>query len=134
MHEFNQSLKYDRSMHAADVHGSTAYAKALTRVGILTSEEGKVVAGLTAVGKEWEDVQLRTIFSRYLWYQRHIQFGHHPDDEDIHTANERRLSELIGPLGGTLAAPATTRSQRTCVSGCSALLARSRPRSRASST
>lgn len=25
-----------------------------------------------------------------------------PDDEDIHTANERRLSELIGPLGGKL--------------------------------
>jgi len=24
------------------------------------------------------------------------------DDEDIHTANERRLSELIGPLGGKL--------------------------------
>ena len=25
-----------------------------------------------------------------------------PDDEDIHTANERRLTELIGPLGGKL--------------------------------
>lgn len=24
------------------------------------------------------------------------------DDEDIHTANERRLSELLGPLGGKL--------------------------------
>lgn len=24
------------------------------------------------------------------------------DDEDIHTANERRLSEIIGPLGGKL--------------------------------
>lgn len=30
------------------------------------------------------------------------QFEVHPDDEDIHTANERRLSELIGPLGGKL--------------------------------
>lgn len=25
-----------------------------------------------------------------------------PDDEDIHTANERRLTELIGSLGGKL--------------------------------
>lgn len=33
-----------------------------------------------------------------LLYQFEIQ----PDDEDIHTANERRLSELIGPLGGKL--------------------------------
>ena len=30
------------------------------------------------------------------------QFQAHLDDEDIHTANERRLSELIGPLGGKL--------------------------------
>lgn len=31
-----------------------------------------------------------------------LQFVIQPDDEDIHTANERRLSELIGPLGGKL--------------------------------
>lgn len=30
------------------------------------------------------------------------QFQVQEDDEDIHTANERRLSELIGPLGGKL--------------------------------
>lgn len=30
------------------------------------------------------------------------QFQPAPDDEDIHTANERRLSELIGTLGGKL--------------------------------
>ena len=30
------------------------------------------------------------------------QFKIQPDDEDIHTANERRLTELIGPLGGKL--------------------------------
>jgi len=32
----------------------------------------------------------------------HYQFQAQEDDEDIHTANERRLSELIGPLGGKL--------------------------------
>lgn len=31
-----------------------------------------------------------------------MQFEIQEDDEDIHTANERRLSELIGPLGGKL--------------------------------
>jgi argininosuccinate lyase len=30
------------------------------------------------------------------------QFQIQPDDEDIHTANERRLTELVGPLGGKL--------------------------------
>jgi argininosuccinate lyase len=55
MHAFNQSLEYDQRMHAADIRGSIAYAKALTLVGILTKEEEtKIVQGLTAVGKEWE--------------------------------------------------------------------------------
>lgn len=31
-----------------------------------------------------------------------LKFKAQEDDEDIHTANERRLSELIGPLGGKL--------------------------------
>ncbi|OCH95043.1 argininosuccinate lyase [Obba rivulosa] len=87
MHEFNQSLRYDQRMHAADIRGSIAYARALALVGILTKdEEQKITDGLTAVGKEWEEGTFK------------IQ----PDDEDIHTANERRLSELIGPLGGKL--------------------------------
>ncbi|KAI0362293.1 argininosuccinate lyase [Trametes cingulata] len=87
MHEFNQSLRYDKRMYAADIAGSIAYAKALARVGILSNEEQrKIVDGLTAVGKEWEEGTFKI----------------HADDEDIHTANERRLTELIGPLGGKL--------------------------------
>ncbi|KAK2467002.1 hypothetical protein APHAL10511_001260 [Amanita phalloides] len=87
MHAFNQSLKYDRRMHAADIKGSIAYAKALARVGILTDEEkDKIILGLSQVGEEWQ--------------QGTFQVQEH--DEDIHTANERRLSELIGPLGGKL--------------------------------
>ncbi|KIP08178.1 hypothetical protein PHLGIDRAFT_104769 [Phlebiopsis gigantea 11061_1 CR5-6] len=87
MHEFNQSLRYDKRMYAADITGSIAYAKALTKVGILTAdEEQKIASGLQTVGKEWEDGV----------------FSIKEDDEDIHTANERRLSELIGPLGGKL--------------------------------
>ncbi|KIK08733.1 hypothetical protein K443DRAFT_532483 [Laccaria amethystina LaAM-08-1] len=87
MHAFNQSLRYDQRMHAADIRGSIAYAKSLTLVGILTKdEERRIVEGLKIVGKEWEDGQFKA----------------QEDDEDIHTANERRLSELIGPLGGKL--------------------------------
>ncbi|OJA14873.1 hypothetical protein AZE42_00809 [Rhizopogon vesiculosus] len=87
MHAFNQSLKYDQRMHAADIRGSIAYAKALRRVGLLTEEEEiRMIEGLDAVGREWENGQFQPA----------------PDDEDIHTANERRLSELIGTLGGKL--------------------------------
>lgn len=87
MHAFNQSLKYDQRMHAADIRGSIAYAKALRRVGLLTEEEEvKMTQGLETVGREWATGQFQPA----------------ADDEDIHTANERRLSELIGSLGGKL--------------------------------
>jgi hypothetical protein len=59
MHAFNQSLKYDQRMHAADIRGSIAYAKALARVGILTrDEEAKMIEGLQAVGREWDNGQV----------------------------------------------------------------------------
>ncbi|CAA7271801.1 unnamed protein product [Cyclocybe aegerita] len=87
MHAFNQSLKYDQRMHEVDIRGSIAYAKSLSLVAILTKdEEARIIEGLKQVGKEWAD----GVFQ--------IQ----PDDEDIHTANERRLSEIIGALGGKL--------------------------------
>ncbi|KAF7304801.1 Argininosuccinate lyase [Mycena kentingensis (nom. inval.)] len=87
MHEFNQSLRYDKRMFSADIRGSIAYAKSLTRVGILTQDEERTITeGLQRVEKEWVDGVFKV----------------QPDDEDIHTANERRLSEIIGPLGGKL--------------------------------
>lgn len=60
MHAFNQSLKYDQRMYAADIKGSIAYAKSLTLVGILTSdEETKITDGLLSVLKEWQDGTVR---------------------------------------------------------------------------
>ena len=62
MREFNQSLRYDKRMHAADITGSIAYAKALQKVGILTpDEEQKIVQGLQTVGKEWTDGVVRHV-------------------------------------------------------------------------
>ena len=56
MHEFNQSLKYDKRMYDADIRGSIAYSKSLALVGILTQdEETKIVNGLEAVKREWDD-------------------------------------------------------------------------------
>lgn len=47
-------------MYAADIAGSIAYSKALTRVGILTQEEeSKIVEGLKVVLKEWQNGTVR---------------------------------------------------------------------------
>ena len=39
-------------------------------------------------------------------------------DEDIHTANERRLTELIGPVGGKLHTGRSRNDQARCLSSC----------------
>eukprot|EP00878_Enallax_costatus_P011047 GHUV01011539.1.p1 GENE.GHUV01011539.1~~GHUV01011539.1.p1 ORF type:complete len:501 (+),score=129.31 GHUV01011539.1:1634-3136(+) len=67
--------------------GSQAYAKALAKAGILTAEEAvEICDGLDQVADEWAS-------GSFI-----IKAG----DEDIHTANERRLTELVGPVGGKL--------------------------------
>jgi argininosuccinate lyase len=56
MHEFNQSLKYDKRMYAADVKGSIAFSKALLKAGILDeSEQKEITRGLKQVEQEWAD-------------------------------------------------------------------------------
>lgn len=89
MQAFNRSLSFDRRLWRADLQGSSAYARALARPGcaLLTPEEAKrIVDGLAAVAAEWEAGTFRELIS----------------DEDIHSANERRLTELIGPVAGKL--------------------------------
>ena len=87
MEEFNASIAFDRRLWQADIRGSQAYAQALARAGLLTANEAEqIVAGLEQVANEW----------------RAEQFEIKAGDEDIHTANERRLTELIGPVAGKL--------------------------------
>ena len=44
-------------------------------------------------------------------------FQIHPTDEDIHTANERRLTELVGSMGGKLHT-GRSRNDQVCVCEC----------------
>ncbi|MFN8491230.1 MAG: argininosuccinate lyase [Caldilineaceae bacterium] len=87
MEQFNASITFDKRLWAADIQGSQAYARAIARAGIITDAEAKqIVDGLDQVAQEWQAGQ----------------FGIQPGDEDIHTANERRLTELIGAVAGKL--------------------------------
>ncbi|HEC23625.1 MAG TPA: argininosuccinate lyase, partial [Chloroflexi bacterium] len=87
MRRFNDSFAFDRRLYAADIRGSIAYARALQRAGLLTEEEcDAIIAGLEQVKAEFDGGRFEAL----------------PTDEDIHTAVERRLTELIGPLAGKL--------------------------------
>ncbi len=84
---FNASIAFDRRLYEADITGSKAYATALERVGVLTAEENVALQqGLDAVLAEFETGSFTLL----------------PLDEDIHTAVERRLQELIGDVAGKL--------------------------------
>jgi argininosuccinate lyase len=87
MERFNASIGFDRRLWAADIRGSMAYAQALERAGLVTTEErDELLRGLEMVQAEFAD----------------DRFQIQPTDEDIHTAVERRLGELIGQVAGKL--------------------------------
>lgn len=87
VHRFNASIGFDARLYDEDITGSIAWAEELASAGLLGREELQaIVAGL-------EEVRLEFAEGRFA-----IQ----PEDEDIHSAVERRLTEIAGPVGGKL--------------------------------
>ncbi|MGO9489208.1 MAG: argininosuccinate lyase [Solirubrobacteraceae bacterium] len=83
----NASIGFDRRLWPQDIAQSRAHAGMLAAQGIIAaSDRDELLAGLDAVEAE-------------LAQER---FAFREDDEDIHMAIERRLTELAGPVGGRL--------------------------------
>ncbi|MFN0029277.1 MAG: argininosuccinate lyase [Acidimicrobiales bacterium] len=84
---FTVSLPFDKRLWLDDLTGSRAHVKGLVRVGLLDgAEEAAILDALDQVHAEFST-------SRFV-YQ--------PSDEDIHTAIERRVTEIAGPPGAKL--------------------------------
>jgi len=83
----NASIEFDKRLWPQDIAQSRAHARMLGDRGIVAAEDrDALLAGLDAVEIE-------------------LQEGRFPfavDDEDIHMAIERRLTEIAGPVGGRL--------------------------------
>jgi len=106
----NTSLGFDRRLAPFDVEGSRAHAAMLAAAGIVSGEDrDALLAALDAV-----DVELAS-----------GEFPFAPDDEDIHMAIERRVTELAGPVGGRLH---TARSRNDQVATDVALFTRAHAR------
>ena len=83
----NTSLGFDRRLWPQDLRGSRAHARMLAAQAIIApAERDELLAGLDAVEAELRDGL----------------FAFEAGDEDIHMAVERRLTELVGPVGGKL--------------------------------
>jgi argininosuccinate lyase len=84
MGEFNDSLHFDRRLWKEELEASKAYASALTKAGVFTKSQ------LSRVVKAFADIAKEFASGRFVFK---------PEDEDIHTAIERRLVEKVGEAG-----------------------------------
>jgi argininosuccinate lyase len=84
---FTESISFDHRLGPFDIEGSIAHVKTLVRAKLLTPAEGKkLTVGLEKVRKLLVGGKLPLDSSL----------------EDIHTAVEKALTNLVGPLGGKL--------------------------------
>nr|MBA3655022.1 argininosuccinate lyase [Actinomycetota bacterium] len=84
---FTASLAFDQRLAGDDIAGSKAHVRGLERAKILTPGEAAVV--LTALDHVADELaQGKLVFA--------------PGDEDVHTAIERRVTEIAGSAGAKL--------------------------------
>ncbi len=83
----NTSVGFDMRLWPQDLAGSRAHARMLAERGIIsTRDRDELLAGLGQVEHELSDGCFRLL----------------EEDEDIHMAIERRLTEIVGAVGGKL--------------------------------
>jgi argininosuccinate lyase len=108
--QLNASIGFDWRLGPYDVELSRAHARMLAAQGIVSEQDrDDLLAALDAVERELEEGT----------------FSFQPDDEDVHMAVERRVTELAGPVGGKLH---TARSRNDQVATDMALFTRAHAR------
>src|SRR3954465_10624318 len=102
----NSSIAFDYRLAPYDLEQSLAHARMIARSGIISEDDlGELERGLGEVRREVDE----------------DRFEVHTDDEDVHMAIERRLTEIVGPVGGKLH---TARSRNDQVATDVAMLVR----------
>jgi len=84
---YTVSLPYDRRLASDDLEGSRAHVRGLARGGLLSDADAQIL--LATLERVQEEFSAGTFV-----------FG--PGDEDIHTAVERRVTEIAGEVGARL--------------------------------
>lgn len=84
---YTESLSFDQRLWRDDIVGSLAHVGMLVSVGIMSKNDGNIVtAALNTIGDEFAAGS----------------FVFEPTDEDIHTAIERRVTQIAGEPGARI--------------------------------
>jgi argininosuccinate lyase len=83
----SESFSFDRVLYAHDIQGSRAHVQGLASAGLVSDEEAVIL--LDALDRVLSEFESET-------------FVPSASDEDVHTAVERRVTELAGDVGAKL--------------------------------
>ncbi|MDA0286085.1 MAG: lyase family protein [Actinobacteria bacterium] len=85
--KFTESLSFDKQLWRDDIVGSIAHVRGLVQAKIVSIAEGeKIISALNVVATEMSNGKFEFVAS----------------DEDIHTAIERRVTQIAGDTGAKL--------------------------------
>ena len=87
LRKLNDSIDFDARFYREDIEGSIVYALALADAEVISEDEASIIVG-----------GLRQVLDEFV----EGTFELRASDEDIHTAVERRLTEIVGAVGGKL--------------------------------
>lgn len=87
MEAFSRSIEFDYKLFDADIRVNQAWAKALARIGIYSGAElQQVLNTLDQIRSDYKNGKIKPL----------------PEDEDIHSATERWLTERLGEAGARI--------------------------------
>lgn len=96
--EFNATILIETRLCPFDIQGSIIHATMLAKQEIITQQDAdSIIAGLKQVDDEI----------------REGKFDFRTEDEDIHMAIEKRMTEIVGPVGGKLHTARSRNDQTT---------------------
>lgn len=98
---FNSSLNFDKRLYKEDISCSIAYAKTLAHCKIISNNESEEI--IRGLNKIFEEIQS----DKEKWFEENR-------NEDIHSAIESRLINIIGDVGKKLHTGRSRNDQVSC--------------------
>ena len=113
MQEINQSITFDKKLFKQDIKGSTAHAKMLAKIGILTAAEAKkIIDALKKIEKEITSGEFNFKIELEVLAFILILFNRRHQEECCYVVFVGRKNRLNLPINRSLPAKTHERNQK----------------------